>query len=143
MPAWYQEIEAAVEKLVLLGIKISAYPQAIEAQNKLHALANAVAPLDAVNSIINNHLIRNTRDVAYSRCDNGHLSLFLALLDGWLRSCEEYVRRHRSERFADDISGFEDAYEELTAAASPHISNKPYRFDNLLYLFDNLGLTKS
>jgi hypothetical protein len=93
VPSWYQGIEGAIRKLVELGMKISVYPQAFEIQNKLHTLADAVLPLEGVNSIINNQLIRNMRDVASQRCDNGHLSLFLALVDGWLRSCEEYARR--------------------------------------------------
>jgi hypothetical protein len=46
------------------------------------------------------------------------------------------------KRFADDISGFEDAYRELVAVANPHIADQTYVFENLLYLFDNLGLTK-
>lgn len=142
MPACYQEIETAVEQLVQLGMKISAYPQAIEVQGKLHSLTTAVPPAEAMNSIINNQLIRNMRDIAYLRCDNAHLSLFVALVDGWLRSCEEYVRRHSSKRFADDILGVESAQRELIAVATRHV-NKSYHFDNLLHLFDNLGLTKS
>ena len=143
IPSWYEEIESAMEKLVRLGTKISAYPQAVEAHDKLHALANAVQPLEIIYSIINDQLIRNVQNVANQRCDNGHLSLFLALMDGWLRSCEEYVRRLRSPRFADDISGFEDAYRELIAVSTPYMPDQSFKIDHILYLFDSLGLTKS
>jgi hypothetical protein len=143
MPPWHQEIEAIITTLVDLGIKISVYPQAVEAQNKLHALAAAVPPSDTVYTTIDNQLIRDMRDIVHKRCDNGFLSLFLALVDGWLRSCEEYIRRSSGKRFANDISGFEDAYKELMVVATPNIANKAYRFDNLVYLFDSLGLTNS
>ncbi len=143
MPSWYQEIEAVVTTLVHLGIKISVYPQAVEVLNKLHALSAAVTPSDAVYSIINNQLIRDIRDVVHRRCDIAHLTVFLALVDGWLRSCEEYVRRSSSKRFANDIVEFEDAYKKLMVVATPNITNKAYRFDNLVYLFDSLGLTNS
>jgi len=76
------------------------------------------------------------------RCDIGHLSLFLAMMDGWLKSCEEYVRRNRSKRFGDHILRFENAYKELVAIANAHTTRMSYSFDNLLYLFDDLGLTE-
>ncbi|KAL5313796.1 hypothetical protein ACEPPN_018219 [Leptodophora sp. 'Broadleaf-Isolate-01'] len=124
MPSWYQKIEATIGTLVDLGIKISVYPQAVEVQNKLHALAAVVPPSDT------------------KRCGNGFLSLFLAFVDGWLRSCEEYIRRS-GKRFANDALGFEDAYKKLMLVATPNIANKAYRFDNLVYLYDSLGLTNS
>jgi hypothetical protein len=96
MPSWYQEIEAAVEKLVHLGMKISAYAyyQAVEVRDKLHALASTGSHIVTFNSIIEKQLIRDMKANASSRCDNALLSVFLALVDSWLRSCEEYVRRH-------------------------------------------------
>lgn len=126
--------------LVDLGIKISKLHEAIEIQNKLQALADAVRPSDTVCAIIDERLIRDVRDIVQKRCDTGFLTLFLALVDGWLRSCEEHIRRSSRKRFADDIRGFEDAYKKLVVVATPYIANKAYRFDNLVSLFDNLGL---
>lgn len=143
MPSWYQELEVIITTFVDLGIKIIVCPQAVEAQNKLHALAAAVPPSDTVYATIDNQLIRAVRDIVHKRCDSGFLSLFLALVDGWLRSCEEYIRRSSGKRSANDVLGFENAYRELMVVATLNIANKAYRFDNLVYLFDSLRLTNS
>jgi len=50
-----------------------------------------------------NQPVRDMRDMVRKRCDNGFVSLFLAQVDQWLRSCEEYVRRSSGKRFANDI----------------------------------------
>lgn len=115
----------------------------------LHPDPDRPLSLPIVESLIDAQLIRNMRDRATSRCSSGHLSLFLALTDSWLKTCEEFARRHhsqhaRSQRF--DASAFDRAYSELLVIATPNIANKPYpadRLEHLLDLFDVLGLTKS
>ncbi|OAQ61598.1 hypothetical protein VFPPC_14598 [Pochonia chlamydosporia 170] len=142
LPPWYQDIEEAIVKLVQLGTKISRHSEAVEARRKLKAIADATPPLDSVRSVINTQLIRNTRDCVGLRLDCGHLSLFLASVDGWLRSCEEFILKQPSIRTSSNISAFEDAYQELIAAAAPHTASESYVPDDLLGLFDNLGLIK-
>lgn len=100
-------------------------------------MAAAVVPSDAVQALIDSQLIRHVRDAVRRRCDVAILSLFLALVDGWLRSCEEFARRGSAELFANDVAGFESAYQNLM------VPGEDYRFDNLVCLFDTLSPTGS
>ncbi|KAK9438611.1 hypothetical protein VB005_06758 [Metarhizium brunneum] len=143
LPTWYPDIEAALIKLIQLGTKISKYSQAFEPRRKLIAVADAIPHFDSIYSAINTQLIRNTRDCITSRLDRGNLSLILALVDGWLRSCEEYIRKEPSIRVYSDISAFEDAHKELITAATQHTSDGTHVPDDLLRLFDGLGLIKA
>lgn len=142
LPTWYPDIEAALIKLIQLGTKISKYSQAFEPRRKLIALADTISPFSSIYSVINTQLIRNTRDSVTSRVDRGNLSLVLALVDGWLRSCEEYIRKEPSIRVYSDILAFEDTHKELITAATQHTADRSHLPADLLRLFDSLGLIK-
>lgn len=142
LPSWYPEIEACIDKLVNLGAQICQYPDATEAKHKIHAISEGVRPFDTINLLVRTHLIRGARDDVTRRCDIGSLSLALGLIDSWLRSCEEYVQRNNNKRIEGDGMTFDDVNRELSALAKPHLINKCRPYDNLLDLFDNLGLTK-
>ncbi|KAI0006611.1 hypothetical protein F4779DRAFT_595885 [Xylariaceae sp. FL0662B] len=140
VPPFYPSIDAAITRLVQAGMKISAKHESPEITDKLGAMAEASLHFGCVRGLIDRQLIRNRREIALQRCDNGHLSLWLALVDTWLASCEEYARKN-CKRFAADVAAFDGAHEELTAVAVLHTAEKNYGFDNILQLFDSLGLT--
>lgn len=146
LPQWYQGINVALEELVRLAAEVSACPhsQANEARLRYQVLADADAALSEVRTIIANRLIRNAQAITSRQYGLLHLSLFLSLLDSWLRAAEEFSRlphARSSPRFSKTCSGFMNAYNELVAVARPHIAQEHYNHDNLLDLFDKTGLT--
>lgn len=135
-------MEECIGKLVDVGAQVCQFPNAYEARHKIYAVSEAVRPFDAINLITRTHLVRGPRDDVTRRCDVAGLSLALELIDSWLRSCEEYLRRNNNRRIEDNVAKFDDANRELRAIAKPHLNSNCRHYDNLLELFDNLGLTK-
>ncbi|TPX15375.1 uncharacterized protein E0L32_004652 [Thyridium curvatum] len=137
MPPWWEETTPVLTQLVDLGIKVSKYPSAFEVWRKHKAVAECVPQIDLIFSTINAQLLRSARDVTASRCGSGLLALFLGLVDGWLRACEEHVQAE-SSRYSVDASEFRRIYQQLDAITRLHVGGVRNNFNDLIRFFDML-----
>lgn len=139
LPVWYSDVEASVGKLIRLGAQTSLYPDAVETKHKLQAISEAISPIGAAGCVVDRYLGRGTRDEIARRCDCFSLSLALGLIDSWLRSCEDYMRRNSNMRIKDDLTQLSQLNRELSDISRRH-GIRDYSHDSVFHLFDSLGL---
>lgn len=139
LPVWYSDVEASVGKLIRLGVQTSLYPDAVETKHKLQAISEAISPVGAAGCVVDKYLGRGTRDEIARRYDCFSLSLALGLIDSWLRSCEDYMRRNCNKRIKDDLTQLSQLNRELGDISRRH-GIRDYSHDSVFHLFDSLGL---
>ncbi|TQV90314.1 hypothetical protein IF1G_10950 [Cordyceps javanica] len=137
LPSWWQETGPLLTDLIALGAKVSSYPSAQIVWRKHQHIHDCVQQIDAVHSIIKYRLLRSVRNQALSECAAAHLTLFLGVVDAWLRSCEEYLQ-DESARYPNDITAFNSLYYQLGSLAKPRLITGLHAVDNLVHLFDML-----
>jgi len=120
-----------------LGVRVSAYPSASIVWKKHKNVHDCLLQIDVIHGTIQAQLLRGVRNISLSRCAAAHLTLFLGVVDAWLRACEEYLQVE-SARFPADVANFETLHHQLESVASLHATSGSYTFDNLIHLFDLL-----
>ncbi|KAK7928655.1 hypothetical protein PG985_005653 [Apiospora marii] len=141
LPSWWNDTNPILTKLMELGVRVSAYPSASTVWRKHKNVHDCVLQIDHIHGVINTQLLRSARNVSLSRCAAAHLTLFLGVVDTWLRACEEYLQAE-SARFPADIANFEALHYELESVASLRGTSGIYTFENLIQLFDLLKETR-
>jgi hypothetical protein len=107
----YPKIEPVLAKLVELGIDISASPSCSHwVTSKLRIVANMASAMDSTTKLIRQELSRDILKRVTAHCEKGHVVLFVALVESWLRACEEHVRTLLHD---EKIVAFEKAQEQL------------------------------
>ncbi|KAK8092625.1 uncharacterized protein PG998_014790 [Apiospora kogelbergensis] len=137
LPPWWKDTNPILTKLMELGVRVSAYPSANIVWKKHKNVHDCLLQIDVIQGMNKAQLLRSVRNVSLSRCAAAHLTLFLGVVDAWLRACEEYLLVE-SARFPADMANFETLHHELESVASLRGTNGLYTFDNLVHLFDLL-----